>query len=107
MQGKRIVRPHDRMLAGVAGGLAAYFNIDPVLVRLGFIVLALINGVGVLLYLALWLLLPGEASIATDTRGQVQENLQEMQAAAERFLQRLREVIEQFVDQVRGTSQRP
>jgi phage shock protein C len=104
MQGKRIVRPHERMFAGVANGLAAYFNIDPVLVRLGFVVLALINGIGIAVYLILWLLLPSADSSAPDTRGQVQENLNEMQGAAERFLARVRDVVKQFAEELRGTS---
>ena len=57
MQGKRLVRSrNDRMIAGVAGGLAALFNIDPLLVRIAFLVLAFMNGFGVMLYLALWLI---------------------------------------------------
>ncbi len=104
MQGKRVVRPHDRMIAGVANGLGAYFNIDPVLVRLGFIVLAMINGIGLVVYLILWLLLPSADSSAPDTRGQVQENLNEMQGAAERLLARMRDVVQQFAEQLRGTS---
>ncbi len=91
MQGKRIYRSrNDRMIAGVAGGLAAYFNIDPMFVRLAFVVLGLFNGLGLILYIVLWLLVPVEDSSATDTRSQVQENLAEMQAAAEKLIQRVR-----------------
>lgn len=50
----------DRHLAGVSGGLARFFDIDPRLVRVLMVVLA-VFGVGVLLYLALWLLLPDDA----------------------------------------------
>jgi len=46
----------DRMIAGVAGGLAERLGIDPVVVRLAFVVLALAGGVGVVLYFALWAL---------------------------------------------------
>ena len=42
----------DRIIAGVCGGIAQYFNIDPVLVRIVFIALALIHGLGIVLYLA-------------------------------------------------------
>ena len=48
------------MLAGVAAGLADYFGVDPLLVRIGFVVLALMGGVAVPLYLAGWLLIPEE-----------------------------------------------
>ncbi len=52
------------MLAGVAGGLADYFDVDPVVVRIGLLVLALMGGLAVPLYLAAWLLIPEEG---TDT----------------------------------------
>jgi phage shock protein C len=49
----------DKMVAGVCGGLARYFNIDPVLVRLVF-VLAVLSGVSPLIYLVLWIVMPEE-----------------------------------------------
>ena len=48
----------DEMLGGVCGGLGDYFDIDSNLVRLVFVVLATASGVGVLIYLALWLIVP-------------------------------------------------
>jgi phage shock protein PspC (stress-responsive transcriptional regulator) len=51
----------DKHIAGVAGGLARHLDVDPLLVRIGFVVAALFGGVGVLLYGALWLLVPSEA----------------------------------------------
>lgn len=48
----------DRKLAGVCGGVAAYWGVDPVLVRVGWALLALTGGVGVVLYVAGWLLIP-------------------------------------------------
>jgi phage shock protein C len=48
----------NRQLAGVCGGLAEYFNLDPTLIRVLFIVLAVLGGSGVLLYLALWIIVP-------------------------------------------------
>lgn len=50
----------EKMLGGVAGGLAEYFEIDPTLVRIVFVVLALAGGPGVLLYILLWLVMPEE-----------------------------------------------
>ena len=49
-----------RMLAGVAAGLAEYFDVDPTLVRVGFVALSLLGGIAVPLYLAGWLLIPDE-----------------------------------------------
>jgi phage shock protein PspC (stress-responsive transcriptional regulator) len=48
----------NKRLGGVAGGIAAAFGWDVTLVRLGFVLLALAHGSGVLLYLVLWLVLP-------------------------------------------------
>jgi phage shock protein PspC (stress-responsive transcriptional regulator) len=50
----------DRVLGGVAGGLARYFGVDPLLVRLAVAGLALLGGAGVVLYAAAWLLVPSE-----------------------------------------------
>jgi phage shock protein PspC (stress-responsive transcriptional regulator) len=53
---------HHRMVAGVAGGLADYFDVDPTIVRVGFVALAFLGGLAVPLYLAGWLLIPEEGS---------------------------------------------
>jgi phage shock protein C len=50
----------NRMLAGVCGGLAQYFNTDPTLVRVLFVVLAVLGGSGLLIYLVLWVVVPEE-----------------------------------------------
>ncbi|GAB4432641.1 MAG: PspC domain-containing protein [Chloroflexi bacterium OHK40] len=90
MDTRRITRSRsDRMIAGVAGGLAAYFGIDPLFVRIGFIVLSLLNGVGVLLYLALWLIVPNEGSL-TEGRSTVQEAATEMRTYVEELVSRVR-----------------
>jgi phage shock protein PspC (stress-responsive transcriptional regulator) len=47
-----------KMLFGVAGGVGEYFGIDPVLVRIVFVALAFANGIGILLYLLLALIMP-------------------------------------------------
>ena len=66
---KRLERSRsDRMLAGVSGGLARYFDIHPAVYRVGFVVLTLLGGAGILIYLAAALVMPDEGqedSIAT------------------------------------------
>ncbi len=52
----------NRVLAGVCGGLGAYFAIDPLVVRVIFVALALANGAGILIYIVLALLVPNETS---------------------------------------------
>ena len=48
----------DKKLAGVCGGIAEYFDVDPLLVRIAFIILLLGGGSGLLVYILLWLLAP-------------------------------------------------
>jgi phage shock protein PspC (stress-responsive transcriptional regulator) len=50
------------MLGGVALGLADYFDVDPTIVRIGFVALAFVGGLAVPLYLAGWLLIPDDES---------------------------------------------
>ena len=52
----------DRRVAGVAGGLARHLDIDPLIVRVAFVVLTFFGGAGLLLYIACWLLLPEDGS---------------------------------------------
>lgn len=47
-----------KVVAGVCSGLAEHFNTDPIFVRLIFILLSLINGLGIIIYTVLWLILP-------------------------------------------------
>lgn len=62
----------DRKIAGVAGGVARHFDIDPLLVRIAFVLFAIFGGGGILAYVAGWLLIPEEGSdegvIRTDHR---------------------------------------
>ena len=59
MEPKRLYRSlTDHKIAGVAGGLAEYFDTDPLLLRLAFVVLALAGGGGVLIYIILWVITP-------------------------------------------------
>jgi phage shock protein PspC (stress-responsive transcriptional regulator)/predicted membrane protein len=48
----------DRMIAGVSGGIGEYFNIDPVLVRIAFVALALFGGAGLVVYPLAWIFVP-------------------------------------------------
>jgi phage shock protein PspC (stress-responsive transcriptional regulator) len=50
----------DAKFAGVCGGVARHWNVDPVLVRVGWVLLALSGGIGLVLYIAGWLLIPAD-----------------------------------------------
>ena len=58
---RRLARPTEgRWLGGVAAGLGDYFDVNPLVYRIAFAALALVGGTGLLLYLAAWLVIPGE-----------------------------------------------
>jgi phage shock protein C len=49
---------NQRMIAGVCGGLADYFNVDATLVRVLFLLLAVFGGTGLVIYLVMWIIVP-------------------------------------------------
>ncbi len=57
----------DRMIVGVCGGLADYFNVDSTIVRLAFVALALLGGPGFLIYLICMILIPLEPERSATT----------------------------------------
>jgi phage shock protein C len=60
-QTRRLYRSRtNRKLAGVCGGLAQYFNTDVTLIRVLFVVLALLGGPGIVIYLLMWIIVPEE-----------------------------------------------
>ncbi len=64
-QVKRLYRNrYDTVIAGVAGGLAKYFNIDPIIARIIFVVLAFTGGGGVLVYIVLWIAVPVDPDLS-------------------------------------------
>jgi phage shock protein PspC (stress-responsive transcriptional regulator) len=59
MDTKRLYRSYeDKKVGGVAAGIAEYFDIDPLLIRLLFVILTLAGGGGVLIYIILWIVTP-------------------------------------------------
>jgi len=48
----------NRMIAGVCGGIGEYFEIDPTIVRLLWVLLILMGGAGIFLYIAAWIIIP-------------------------------------------------
>ena len=56
---KRLMRSNDRVIAGVCGGLAEYFEFDPVLVRIAYAFLTLFTAFcGLIFYIVLWIVMP-------------------------------------------------
>ncbi len=70
-KGKRLYRDENhKILGGVCSGIAAYFGIDPVIVRVLFIV----SGIGFLLYLLLWIFVPGSNMLVNGVRKRLYRN---------------------------------
>jgi phage shock protein C len=72
----------DRMIAGVCGGLAKFFNVEATVVRLVFLLLFFLGGSGFLLYLILWIIVPQESHTAGTPQDVVQANAQDMAQTA-------------------------
>ncbi len=61
---KKLYRSRNqRMLAGVCGGIGEYFNIDPTLVRLGFVALSFLAGGGLFAYILAVIIIPSEEAV--------------------------------------------
>lgn len=60
MEGKKLTRSSNKVLAGVLGGIAEYFSIDPTMVRIGYAALTIFSAgfPGLLLYIIMLLLMP-------------------------------------------------
>jgi phage shock protein C len=68
---KRLYRSvSNRVVGGVAAGLANYFNLDPILVRLLFVIFTLFGGGAVLIYIILWIITPDEPYYANPIQNQ-------------------------------------
>lgn len=66
---KKLYRSNnDKMIAGVCGGLAEYFEIDSTLVRLLFLALLIFGGGGILIYIIMWIVVPKKPYIINDTK---------------------------------------
>jgi len=75
----------NRALAGVAGGLGEYFQIDPTIIRLIFVLLTVFGGSGVLVYIILWILIPSEKNTGKDSEETIKNNTEEFKNKAKKF----------------------
>jgi len=107
MTERRLYRSRkERMIWGVAGGLAEYLDVDPVLVRIGFVLLTFANGVGLLLYVLMAIVVPSEERIASgeaavgeaaEHGGTAQGRVQEVEVPLEETQRRRRSVLGLFL----------
>lgn len=92
---KRLYRSRtERMVWGVCGGLANYFDMDPTIVRIIFVLLAVANGIGILIYIIMAIVVPLEGSRGTTSRETVKENVVEIKETAEELGKEIRATFE-------------
>lgn len=77
----------SRMLFGVCGGLGDYFEIDPVIVRLAFVLITLAGGAGVLAYIILALVMPDETAESVAGRAALRQNVESLRVEGAQFAQ--------------------
>jgi phage shock protein C len=98
MTDRRLTRDtKNAVLGGVAAGLANYFGVDPVLVRLVLIALAFLNGFGLAAYIVGWLIIP-----RADMVGAAGGRAGSGSTPADRVVEKVREVGERVAEEVRG-----
>ena len=72
----------DRMIWGVCGGLAKYLDIDPVIVRVIMVLLVFANGISILAYIIMAIVVPLEGSRTAEIKETMRENVEEMKESA-------------------------
>jgi len=76
---KRLYRSQsDRMIWGVCGGLAKYFDMDPTIVRIIAVLTVFISGAGIIAYIILAIVIPLENSKSAEPRDTIKENVEEI-----------------------------
>lgn len=72
----------DKVVGGVCGGLAEYLRVDPLIVRVLMVVLAMINGIGLAVYLLMWALVPAAQVDYPSQEEMVRRNVEEIRERA-------------------------
>jgi phage shock protein PspC (stress-responsive transcriptional regulator) len=104
---KRLFRDMDnRMLGGVCSGLGAYLNLDPVLIRIIFVV-AVLSGISLLLYLILWIVIPPARTTAEKIEMQGNPvNIENIEKVIRQEMNNLKNTFDDLSEQARNTFKR-
>ncbi len=82
----KLNRPEkNRVIGGVCAGLGEFFQVDPSIVRLIFILFTVFGGSGILLYLILWIIIPSDSSNSEITKENIKENVNDIKDRAQQF----------------------
>ncbi|MFN2363733.1 MAG: PspC domain-containing protein [Halarsenatibacteraceae bacterium] len=86
---KRLYRSRqERILAGVCGGIAEYFKIDPLIIRLLFVFIFFINGAGIIAYIVGWLIIPERPYDYIDNEDEIKDDYERESFTLDRTNQR-------------------
>lgn len=88
---KRLYRSEtDKMVGGVCGGLAQYFNMDSTVVRLLFALLIVYGGAGLPLYIILWIVMPTESNVSGNSDEVMAQNTKEIKETAKKIVREVK-----------------
>ena len=106
---KRLYRSRtDRMIWGVCGGIANYFDIDPTIIRIIAVLLTVLSGGGAILaYIVLTIVVPLESSTSSEPKDVIKENVEEIKQTAEHFGEEMRSTFGRHEGDVRDMSRNP
>ncbi|MEL7590752.1 MAG: PspC domain-containing protein [Anaerolineaceae bacterium] len=95
MENKLYRSQRDQILGGVCAGLSKYLNIDVVLVRLFFVVFTLAGGIGPLVYIILWIVVPSDESVTGGRPGSTTIDGEVIRERAETFRDEVSKAVNQ------------
>jgi phage shock protein C len=82
----------DSMIAGVCGGIAEYFDVDPTLIRLLTVIFVLLGGAGVVAYIIAWIIIPKNPGQVSDDKFDKEEKSKEkIKKGAEEAVEKVKE----------------
>ncbi len=94
------------ILAGVAAGFARYFDVDPIIARLAFVVLAFLHGLGFVLYAICWVIVPKEPATADRAAGTGSPAGPEASGSSSGAGEPVGTPADRFVEEVRSTGEK-
>jgi len=99
----------DRLFFGVCSGLAKYFNMDPLIMRLIFVVLGLIQGLGIVIYLIMFIAVPKEPGdyVEVDRKEKVKEFVKNVEQKAESVASEVRQEAKSVKDEFKKEEEDP
>jgi len=102
---RRLFRdPENKMIAGVAGGMAAYFSIDPVWTRLLFVLSIFLSGAGIIAYFILWIIVPEAITTADrlEMRGEP-VNISNIERSIKEEFENVKDRLNKFADSAKSS----